>query len=165
MKRNLFIVIALAILVIAGIFAFNKYKKTGNVTDILKPTSQITVTVATPTDEYVEVKATTTRKIVWEALGFEPGFAFKIFSETESGKETITTNILTQEQELFSGILSGGAVNYSAELEDYNSKKKSKINISFDQKSCINPDGSTSTYTTVLKIGNKSMTGCANKFN
>lgn len=133
--------------------------------DILKPTSQVTVSVATPTDDYVEVKGTTTRKIVWEAFGFEPGFAFKVFSETEGGKEIVTANIVTQEEEVFSGFLTTKDSGYTANLEDANSKKKAKIEMSFKEESCTNPDGSAAKYSTTIKIGERTMSGCASKFN
>lgn len=137
--------------------------------DALKPTSQVTVTAATITDDYVEVKATSTRKIVWEALGFEPGFAFKLFSETASGTEQFSVNIVTQENELFSGFVvaqgMGTSTNYTATLSDINSKKDSKINISFSEKACTKPDGTPTNFTTTLKIGTRTMTGCAEKFN
>lgn len=164
--------ILLFVLLIAGFAGYAILKPDtlpAAIGDTFKPTSQVTVTAATITDDYVEVKATSTRKILWEALGFEPGFAFKVFSETASGTEQFSANIVTQENELFSGFLvaqgTGTSTTYTATLSDMNSKKESKVNISFSEKACAKPDGTPTKFTTTLKIGTRTMTGCADKFN
>ena len=171
MKKN-YIYILLFIILIAGFAGYAILKPESlpaSVSNTFKPTSKVTVTVATPTDDYVEVKATSTRKIIWEALGFEPGFAFKVFSEMASGTEQFSANIVTQDNELFSGFLvaqgTGTSTVYTSTLSDINSKKESKINISFSEKACTKPDGTPAKFTSTLKIGTRTMTGCADKFN
>lgn len=175
MNKNIFGLILAALLLLAG-FAYFKTDLVKNLQQ--KPVSQVTVSAVNPNDDYIEVKSTTTadkvatttvRKIVWEGLGFEPGFAFKIFSETENGKDIITSNIITQDGEVFSGFLtatgSADTLLYSATMTDINTTVDKEIQISFKEKACTKPSGEDAKYSTTIKVGAKTMTGCADAFN
>jgi hypothetical protein len=112
---------------------------------------------------YIDETASSTRIIVWEAFGYEPGFAMKVFSEGKV-KKVYSTNIITQEGNIYSGFLqSVVADKFTGKIINAVDNSSVDVKIDFEKKNCTEPSGDISEYTINLKVASENLVGCADK--